>query len=69
MNLSASEQLACSTVRIECEYSDNSTGTGTKMVNQMTKIIFRDFSVTLRIFGGYIQMMMLIYVQCQLHLL
>lgn len=29
MNLSASEQLACSTVRIECEYSDNSTGTGT----------------------------------------
>lgn len=29
MNLSVSEQLACSTVRIECEYSDNSTGTGT----------------------------------------
>jgi len=29
MNLSVSEQLAYSTVRIECEYSDNSMGTGT----------------------------------------
>lgn len=29
MNLSASEQLAYSTVRIECEYEDGTTGTGT----------------------------------------
>ena len=29
MNLSASEQLAYSTIRIECEYNDGASGTGT----------------------------------------
>lgn len=37
INLSASEQITYSTVRIECEYQDNSSGTGTGFFFQFLK--------------------------------